>query len=598
MEKKKFMSAERKSRIATSILLAIGVPLLVFIAVPFEIWCNNIEELNYRFADIFAPFFVAFLICAVLIFSVLFFVPQILYKIFRGIAIGGAVMVFLQSNYLNSGVNGLVADGTDTVVNLVGKTKVIINALIWFFVIVGFTAASVFIKKADIVNIVSLVLALVVCVTQILNIVTPLITTDFGEGSPTARAEKLREEDPDYQWTFLTNKNLTTFGSDRNVIVFVVDRFDANYYEGEDKALVDEYFNRFGGFTYFSDHISMYGHTYPAATYMLTGKELVWGEDREDYFKRAYQDNDTLKTLSSLEYSVNIYTDNYYGYDDAYYFPSYVDNAERASDESVYRDIKDKKTLALQNLKLSLYRVFPLGLKDYVGTVSSGWLNNQGRYTSSELTAPLASTDMKQTYNTLVKATENKQFTKDKAKNFSFIHISGCHDVPYDEDWNTAKGNDRYDVTISLTHSLNIIDKYITAMKEAGVYDDATIIITGDHGHPVNDYATINGVRRTALFVKEAGKKESNLTNNKAQVSHENLWATIFKSENIDYDKEIFGDSIFEVNPSQNVTRKYIWHMNISSVNFKQLEYSIVGDSSKKESWSLAKEEDKIYNLY
>ena len=56
-------------------------------------------------------------------------------------------------------------------------------------------------------------------------------------------------------------------------------------------------------------------------------------------------------------------------------------------------------------------------------------------------------------------------------------------------------------------------------MKRLGVYDDATVVITGDHPWAVDDHVEPTQPRPTALFVKEAGAAEKPLRVSTAQVS-------------------------------------------------------------------------------
>ena len=121
-------------------------------------------------------------------------------------------------------------------------------------------------------------------------------------------------------------------------------------------------------------------------------------------------------------------------------------------------------------------------------------------------------------------------------------------------------------------------------MKRLGVYDKSTIIITGDHGTPISDYTPLNGVRLTSLFVKPStAGADVEMKTSTAQVSHENLWATIFQSEGIEYAKETFGDSVFDVDSEKDQERKYIWHTTHET--YIQYEYIVKGDGSVFENW-------------
>lgn len=585
--KAKFMTEERKSRILTSVLLSVGVPLLLFIVIPLELWCNNISELNYHITDVLFPLLACFIILAAIIFCALFFVPEKLYRIFRGLVIGGGLMIFLQSSFLNVGINGLLGDDPQTVIQRVGIAMVIINALIWLVVITGCVAASFFIKKQEIVRMGATLLAVVICLTQVVGTVVPLFTTDFSQKPPSVKEMQEQMQaasngEDGAESAFLTSKNLTSVGKDRNVVMFVIDRMDDVLYTRENLPMVKGYMDDFGGFTYFQDNISRYGHTYPSLVYMLTNKDLGLEESRKDYFNRAYSENDTLSVLDSLGYGINLYTDDYYGYYNAMALPEYVDNVEKVSMDSVRNEVENKGELFLRNISVVLARVLPHALKDFCPKTTSAVLNSFGKARSDDLKNPIASTEMKNAYD----AIKGNEFVSDGEKRFTMLHVSGCHNVPYNENWEVATGAETENVALSLRNSLEIVSEYIADMKRLGVYEKSTIIITGDHGTPVDDYKPLDGVRLTSLFVKPStAGADIEMTTSDAQVSHERLWATIFQSEGIEYSKEEFGDSVFEVDAEEKQTRKYIWHTTHNP--YLEYEYIVEGNGSVFENWRL-----------
>ena len=97
----------------------------------------------------------------------------------------------------------------------------------------------------------------------------------------------------------------------------------------------------------------------------------------------------------------------------------------------------------------------------------------------------------------------------------------------------------------------------------------------------------------TALFVKPAGVSGTELKTSAAPVSHETLWATIFQSEGIEYDKEFFGKSIFDIENLSaaewaNYERKFIWnkrHVGLGS--YDSVIYKIKGEARDFDNWSV-----------
>ncbi len=584
--------ANRKDRILPSVLISLAIPFIIFICVPLEIYSANVDELRFMFSDIFSRLILCALGVAAILFVTQYFVPQIIYKILRGLYLAVGIMLFLQSNYLNIGLTSLAGDDAITVTEMVGKSTVVINTIIWVVVVLGITLASIFVKKIKIVRLTALVLSAVILLPTVITTSVNAMTTDFSKGSA---FEEMKKEEPDYVPRFLTTKNLNNVATDNNVVVFVIDRLDNEKYLEPNLSKYTHYFNSWGGFTYFNDNISMYGRTYPSVAYMLTRKEINPEEKRKDYFIRAYSENQTLSKLNENGYSVNIYTDTYYGYYDAYYLPEYIDNTMSASEESLYRETIQKHRLFRANMMMGLYRILPFGLKDYVGGVSSTSLNKYVVYKSDELTHPETSTDMKDAYNEITK----QDFTSQGDKQFSFIHVSGCHSVPYDANWKTAKGKTKNNISVSLNNSFKIIDEYIAEMKKLGVYDNSTIIITGDHGYADDNLKLLNKIKLTGLFVKPSTSSTAELKTSTAQVSHENLWGTIFASEGIDFDENLYGKSVFDVPEGVDQTRKYVWHrFTVTHTRFTENVYQIIGSGKNFSNWTKISTKEIKKELY
>ena len=580
---KKYFNKERIGRILPATLISLAVALIIFICVPLDIYCANSKELRFSFSDIFGRLAVNGLCLMLILFLVQFIMPKIVYKILRGIIVGFALMLFLQSNYLNTGLTSLAGDDVITVTEMVGKGKVIANTIIWGGVILGCTLASVFVKKVKIVNLTALVLTAVILLPTMVTTSVNALTTDFAKGSA---FEEMKAEEENYTPTFLTTKNMTNLATDSNVVVFVIDRLDDGKYFGPNKNKYKHYFESWGGFTYFTDNISMYGRTFPSVAYMLSNKHFNPSEEnRKEFFIRAYQQNNTLKKLDENGYNINIYTDTYYGYYDAYYLPSYIDNLETATEESLYRETTQTKNLFRVNTMMGLYRVMPFAFKENFGGISSTSLNKFVVYKSDQLEHPEASTDMRDTYYEV-----SKDFTVSGEKQFSFIHVSGCHNVDYNENWEKSNKKEKKNMNISLKNSFEIINEYIEEMKKAGVYQNSTIIITGDHALADDNFALLDKPKLTSLFVKPKGvggdKKDKKLVENKAQVSQENLWGTIFASEGIDFDLTEFEPSVFDIDQNQNRVRKHVWHTHTSSrTNFNENFYEIIGSAKDFKNW-------------
>ena len=136
-----------------------------------------------------------------------------------------------------------------------------------------------------------------------------------------------------------------------------------------------------------------------------------------------------------------------------------------------------------------------------------------------------------------------------------------------------------------LEKSFKIINKFIDNLRDKGLYDEATIVITGDHAAPYNHFVEVYNERRTALFFKPSQTEEESqeaLKISKAKVEQKNVMPTIFES--IGVTSEIAtanGDtSLFSTDSAE---RKHVWHTYVGDV--VEYVYKITGDGSNFDNW-------------
>ena len=577
-----------KNKLCTALLLSLAAPLTVCFFGPFETYCGNISEFTFALGD-FLPYVAAISAAiAAAIFVLLMVLDGKAFDIASAVILAVSVLTFAQKYYLNLGVNALSGDGVG--VTEVGPLATALNALIWLVVIGAAVAAVVMLKnqnKARFFVSTALVLTAIL-VMQTIGCIS--VASDLGATSVQGDASGENTENAPREPSALTYENLNELSEGKNVVFFLIDRFDVRYFENLQKT-DPEFLESLDGFTFYNDYTSLYCRTYPAVASILTGKENDFDDTRLNYFKEIYTDGGHLRNLYNAGYDVNVYTEKYYVYDDAYYMSDYVKNL---SGVKGYK-IDDNLDLSADMLRLSLSTCLPFVAKDAVGQLSTPDFNAHAVYESDEA---VYDADMKNVYDYI---TENEFETVESQGQFSFIHIYGCHTpIKHNLNWEEANDKEKYDTTMALKQSLTIIYEYIEQMKALGVYDDATIVITGDHPAALSDTKLIgeasssdNGTRVTAMLFKRAGESGTELKTSTAQISQDELWATIYESEGLDSLKT--GDSFFDIPEGEDRERRYLFELSVTLEDKSRADeivtYKIVGSARNRDNWSIESRE-------
>ncbi len=567
MQKKKFITEERLGRIVPALLSSLTLALVVFVVAPLDIFGSNYAELDFSLKN-FAFFLILGAVLTVLLFgSLMFFLPRKAYRCIFAFTLATAALFIIQQNFLNFGMNSLPGDKLPGEIPSAGE--IIIDLLVWIVVYGGafFLAIWVNIKgdKGDVIKTVSFIVSFALLASQITSPIFIVINSNSKFETNILKGSGKKEKT-----TINTERGFNELAQKNNVFYFCIDRFDEEYAE---KAYASDrgIFSELTGFTWYRDNVSNYGHTFPAVANMLTQKKYNADLKRAEFLDKVYKGGDTpLDKLNENGYAVNIYTVKYYAFTDARHLPQYVGNLAKATEESNERI---SFALSAQLAGFSLYRAAPLVFKQFFDTGSTsdvnGIVNKKGDDGYEEWIGTNSQAE------TLAK---NAITVGDSEKKFAFIHYDGMHDV--------LQPSSLFIPSI-LSRNIGVVNSFIKALKENGLYKDATIIITGDHSRPVSD---ISGVldgsgkgqpRRTALFVKTAGSDEG-FAVSEAPTSHEDIWATIFRSENIGYEGS--GVAVNLLSEGQSRERTYVWH-TYGTVPLKEYVYKINGKASVIENW-------------
>ena len=282
----------------------------------------------------------------------------------------------------------------------------------------------------------------------------------------------------------LDGEKLYSLSESGNVVIFIVDYFANNYLNSAIWNHLDA-LGAFNDFTYYDNCDCSYIGTYPSITHMLTGNSFDPSLLVGQYFEQSW-------TSETAEYIFNTIHEK--GWEFRYYY---------------YTSISD-------------------------GAMSwaMGKLDNLLDYKTdpSRAAQPIYS------YTDFYDNLKAKGLTVDKTDKgyIQMIHMRGAHG-PYSA---AADGSYKADAnrTENICGYMTMIADYIQRMKNLDLYDDATIIITADHGDK-------QGNMQVVYWIKQAGEHHDRMLETDAPISHDDFPGTILSVIGADYP---YGDSIFD----------------------------------------------------
>ncbi|MEG0178465.1 MAG: hypothetical protein RR654_02830 [Oscillospiraceae bacterium] len=487
----------------------------LFIFAPFEMYIGNITELWFSID----MFWYVPLIVGICVIGITFILGAIMRGIVRSVytaaVFGIGLAVYVQGNFLNINTGRL--NGA-SVVWMDYKANFIIDAIVWAICIFAPIVLTLIFKyKAG------------KPILAIAALLTLMQATTLGVLFATAKWDATPANDG-----YLSNKGLYEIGSQNNTVVLIMDMYDDRYFK---ELLVNEpqLADKFDGFTLFTNNTGAYCTTLYAIPSMITGEQMLNFAPFEDMVSSNFEKNDYWKKLKDNDYSYKIYSPEAH-------LPSWMyKNVDNFVEQSV--SISDYKKFTKRLYRFVAYKYLPNAIKPYIwmdGTEFNKLKSNDG----------FTDTPYDMSNGAFKSGIETKGITVGQSKNsISFIHTHGAH-YPYMLD---ANGNDQ-DVELTYLESargaLKLSMDYIDGIKNAGLLDNTTVILTADHGCTSPD-----DLVSPLMLIKPAGAAGKMKTSS-APVSSNDIVSTIMSCAGLNDNNE-YGKSIFDYSEGEARERKY-----------------------------------------
>jgi hypothetical protein len=470
---------------------------------PFDTYYSNSQFFDFTFGDIVIPF--------LLLGFAGFAVAAAVAALFKGrifnwivcIIFGLAIASYIQGMFLN--LNLGILDGT-AIAWQNYSVHSIINIGVWFLIIlVPFTVHYFFRNVWEkVVRVISLALTSV----QLVALVAAIIS------SPVADTKTQYYLSGDEQYTVSANDN---------VIVFILDYFSNAYLD----SVLQEYpdaLDAFHDFTYYSNTDCSYHGTYPSLNHMLTGIELDTTITTAQWLEQSWSSEKASNfygLLAANDYKVNIYSNvRYLGKESMLGKVSNLSVVDTET-EIQYRELIKKM------VNISCYKYMPHAFK------AGFWMDTND---FSDVVHAKTTTTKKKDESAFYKELKRSGLVADEQSNYFVLqHLRGAHPAyNVDENGKYFGGATREQ---AIRGYFRMVEEYLRQMKDLGVYDDATIIITADHGDRKNP--------QVIYFIKEPGVTHDTMPISAAPISHKDFMPTILA--NIGEDYSAFGPSIYDI---------------------------------------------------
>lgn len=555
-------------RILPAALVSIFAVATLLVVAPYEIVASNSSSLMFRLDAIWVPVALSALPIAALLTAALVAIRGKAFKIACGCVLAFGLCCYAQALFMNFALpaaNGVPVEWQYY------KTVTVQSALLWiaiFALVVTFSVKCTW-KMSQVMPFIAAAMIFIQGVG-----VTSLFLDQPAAGDDEATLARKGAEQ------ILTSDGLFEVAPQNNVIAFVLDTVDTQHLQALTKIYPDK-FGEFTDFTMFTDVSGSMSPTRYGAGFLYNAQIPEHGEKFTKYWDERFQRSNFIQDISAQDYSVDLYTDSLHN--GQKFIAPYVDNIHPITEKL---PITSPGNIVAVLWKCSMYRDMPWILKPpfwfYTEEVNDS-VELEGDI--SKLSVPYRMNDSK--YYSDLHTNGLKIADKGKKGAFKFIHLLGSH-YPYvmNEKCEPVANPEDSNLDLQTLGTVRIVSDYLKMLKDLGVYDDATIIVTSDHGY--FDYAPdmfeIPRATSPIMLVKPANPEAPGapLAYSDVPITHGAFHPTVIDA--IGGDTSAYGVPALEAQRSDD-PRYYYYTMHDGKLDHYIMEYEINGPVSDFNNW-------------
>ena len=550
----------KKERALVSGLTSFLVSFIFILFGSLDIYANNFNEYLFSLSDFILPLLLVFVLCFIALFGLFF--------LFKGRGLNTITAVVI-SIMITCYFDIFVLSKVDYEQMPFGDALGFYYPFIFFvivFSVLYFLALALNRKWKNI----AIYFSILFIVMNMVSLITDFTKVDMFAD----KTENLYVE---------SRKGEFEVSSKENIVYFLFDRFDTDYYY---EVVEDDptYFEGLDGFTFYSNHISRFHRSFPSIAYMITDIAYDGSVTPQEYLNSCYSDSVFLKDLANNGYQIGLYSSKYYTYDNAINFEDVACNIEPVEGVEVNTKKVVSYLINLSILRNNSYMLEAEMAQDANSARIQGLVEIQCEDT-------FCKDDDTYLYDYI---NENGLTVSDADKRYIFIHLVGSHS-PFLVDENCQPSEEA--TSLSQTKgSFAVVKAYLAELKRLGVYDNSTIIISGDHGIPYTDMVTISEWENypwgehpvtTSLFFKPRQASSENLTVSDAPVQAANVIPSIVDDAQLSTDYH-YTYSLSDIENGATQTREYDFiHHTTTNRKIVFDHYEVGDDATQFSEWKL-----------
>lgn len=523
-----------KERLTITYILAIlfGTFLPVFsfaIFAPTEIFFANYGDFDVVFSEFGGRFWQRGLVATLVIAVVLFLLPKLLTKIVLCVMWIFSLCGYIQTMFLNQHMDSIGA----TTFGYQPENSVVIKDFVIWGVVIVIALVLIFVSKKNWTKLV-LFTSLILIGMQGVAYASLFLS---------ANDEAFSLEIADGELT-LDGSERFTVSSKGNVIVFILDTVNNMSYDEWMLKYYPEAAGILKDFTYYNNADSCDYGTFPTVSHILTGNTFKFSQGIREYFEECWTRDTTVQYYEDLHdagYQVKVYMKDTEVMIADLPLSTVEGMIDNVREDTAIRAV-DKELLDRTLLEMSAYRLLPDYFKpkfdvpneQYLSIVS--YPDNVIEWANPDFYASMTE--------------KGKLDTTNDTKYVIYYHLNGVHECVNDEYCNRIPAVDATEETISTTlrGAWEMLDVYLQYMKDAGVYDNSTIIVTADHGTQANI--------QPIFFIKEAHETKKEMSVTSAPITWDEFLPTVAEAAGLNGHK--YGETIYDYKDGELRERTYV----------------------------------------